>query len=92
MIPLVAAPGCLSSRSFAIVNMLAASLAETSTAISSRETTRIPSNSYGQEIKTDNVATAKMNAFIHGMRAELEQGNTMRLPRFPRRLRPPGAI
>ena len=41
-----------------------------------------PIKLFGQEIKGDNVATVKMNAFIHGMGAQLEQGNTMRNPRF----------
>lgn len=41
-----------------------------------------PIQLYGQEIKGDNVATAKMNAFIHDMRARIEQGDTMKNPRF----------
>ena len=41
-----------------------------------------PIRLYGQEIKGDNVATAKMNAFIHGMSARIEQGDTMKNPRF----------
>ena len=42
-----------------------------------------PINLFGQEIKGDNVATAKMNAFIHKMDdARIEQGNTMKNPRF----------
>ena len=41
-----------------------------------------PIKLFGQEIKSDNVAAAKMNAFIHGMDARIEQGNTMRSPQF----------
>ncbi len=37
---------------------------------------------YGQELQADNVAAAKMNAFIHDMRADVRQGNTMRNPLF----------
>lgn len=36
----------------------------------------------GQELQADNVATAKMNAFIHDMAADVRQGNTMRNPAF----------
>jgi type I restriction enzyme M protein len=36
----------------------------------------------GQELQADNVAAAKMNAFIHDMQADLRQGNTMRNPLF----------
>ncbi len=36
----------------------------------------------GQEIQPDNVATAKMNAFIHDMDADIRQGNTMKNPQF----------
>ncbi len=36
----------------------------------------------GQEIQPDNVATAKMNAFIHDMDADIRQGNTMKNPLF----------
>ena len=36
----------------------------------------------GQEIQPDNVATAKMNAFIHDMDADIRQGNTMKSPQF----------
>ncbi len=37
---------------------------------------------YGQELQADNVAAAKMNAFIHDMRADVRQGNTLRNPLF----------
>jgi len=37
---------------------------------------------YGQELQADNVAAAKMNAFIHNMQADIRQGNTMRTPLF----------
>ncbi|MEZ4682478.1 MAG: N-6 DNA methylase [Caldilineaceae bacterium] len=37
---------------------------------------------YGQELQADNVAAAKMNAFIHDMQADVRQGNTMRNPLF----------
>lgn len=36
----------------------------------------------GQEIQGDNVATAKMNAFIHDMDADIRQGNTLKNPLF----------
>ncbi|MBP8972299.1 MAG: SAM-dependent DNA methyltransferase [Anaerolineae bacterium] len=36
----------------------------------------------GQEIQPDNVATAKMNAFIHDMDGDIRQGNTMKNPLF----------
>ncbi len=36
----------------------------------------------GQELQADNVAAAKMNAFIHDMIADIRQGNTMRNPAF----------
>lgn len=36
----------------------------------------------GQEIQGDNVAAAKMNAFIHDMDADIRQGNTMKNPLF----------
>lgn len=41
-----------------------------------------PIQLFGQEIQGDNVATAKMNAFIHDMQAEVKQGNTMTSPKF----------
>lgn len=41
-----------------------------------------PIELYGQEIQPDNVATAKMNAFIHDMDADVRQGNTMKNPQF----------
>lgn len=41
-----------------------------------------PIKLYGQELQADNVAAAKMNAFIHDMRAVVKQGNTMRSPQF----------
>ncbi|MBX3000965.1 MAG: SAM-dependent DNA methyltransferase [Caldilineaceae bacterium] len=37
---------------------------------------------YGQELQADNVAAGKMNAFIHDMRADVRQGNTLRNPLF----------
>lgn len=40
-----------------------------------------PIKLYGQEIQPDNVAAAKMNAFIHDMSATIWQGNTMTSPR-----------
>lgn len=43
----------------------------------------------GQELQADNVAAAKMNAFIHDMAAEVRQGNTMRNPAF---LEPSGKL
>jgi type I restriction enzyme M protein len=39
-----------------------------------------PVQLYGQELQADNVAAAKMNAFIHDLRADIRQGNTMRAP------------
>ncbi len=42
----------------------------------------LPVRLYGQELQADNVAAAKMNAFIHGMTTEVVQGNTMRNPQF----------
>ena len=36
----------------------------------------------GQELQADNVAAAKMNAFLHDMSADIRQGNTMRNPLF----------
>ena len=41
-----------------------------------------PIQLFGQELQPDNVATAKMNAFIHDMQADVRQGNTMRTPLF----------
>lgn len=41
-----------------------------------------PIHLYGQELQADNVAAAKMNAFIHDMIADIRQGNTMRNPAF----------
>ncbi|MFN8469469.1 MAG: class I SAM-dependent DNA methyltransferase [Caldilineaceae bacterium] len=41
-----------------------------------------PVQLYGQELQADNVAAAKMNAFIHDLRCEIRQGNTMRNPAF----------
>jgi len=41
-----------------------------------------PIRLYGQELQADNVAAAKMNAFIHDMRADVRQGNTLRNPLF----------
>lgn len=41
-----------------------------------------PINLCGQELQADNVAAAKMNAFIHDMIADVRQGNTMRNPAF----------
>ena len=41
-----------------------------------------PITLYGQELNADNVATAKMNVFIHHMKAHIEQGDTMQKPRF----------
>jgi type I restriction enzyme M protein len=41
-----------------------------------------PINLCGQELQADNVAAAKMNAFIHDMVADVRQGNTMRNPTF----------
>ena len=41
-----------------------------------------PINLCGQELQADNVATAKMNAFIHDMVADVRQGNTMQNPAF----------
>ena len=37
---------------------------------------------FGQELQADNVAAAKMNAFIHDMHADIRQGNTLRGPQF----------
>ncbi|HFD38423.1 MAG TPA: SAM-dependent DNA methyltransferase [Anaerolineae bacterium] len=48
-----------------------------------------PIHLYGQELQADNVAAAKMNAFIHDMRAEVVQGNTLRKPAF---LNPDGSL
>lgn len=41
-----------------------------------------PINLCGQELQADNVATAKMNAFIHDMVADVRRGNTMQNPAF----------
>ena len=41
-----------------------------------------PVQLFGQELQADNVAAAKMNAFIHDLRADIRQGNTMRAPAF----------
>lgn len=41
-----------------------------------------PINLCGQELQADNVAAAKMNAFIHDMVADIRQGNTMKNPAF----------
>jgi len=41
-----------------------------------------PLQLYGQEINADTFAMAKMNAFIHDMEAEIQRGDTMRVPRF----------
>ncbi len=41
-----------------------------------------PINLCGQELQADNVAAAKMNAFLHDMVADIRQGNTMRNPLF----------
>ncbi len=41
-----------------------------------------PVRLFGQEINVDNVVTARMNAFIHGMNARIELGNTMTAPKF----------
>lgn len=41
-----------------------------------------PINLCGQELQADNVAAAKMNAFIHDMIADIRQGNTMKNPAF----------
>ena len=41
-----------------------------------------PIKLFGQEIKGDSVATAKMNAFIHGMDARINQGNMIKNPQF----------
>ncbi len=43
---------------------------------------QMPIKLFGQEIKADNVATAKMNAFIHDLEAEIAHGNTMKSPQF----------
>jgi type I restriction enzyme M protein len=48
-----------------------------------------PIRLYGQELQADNVAAAKMNAFIHDMQADIRQGNTMRNPLF---LNPDGSL
>ena len=48
-----------------------------------------PLELYGQELQADNVAAAKMNAFIHDMKADIRQGNTMRNPLF---LNPDGSL
>jgi type I restriction enzyme M protein len=48
-----------------------------------------PIHLYGQELQADNVAAGKMNAFIHDMRADIRQGNTMRSPLF---LNPDGSL
>ena len=41
-----------------------------------------PVQLFGQELQADNVAAAKMNAFIHDLDADIRQGNTMRAPAF----------
>lgn len=41
-----------------------------------------PIRLFGQELQGDNVAAAKMNAFIHDMNALIKQGNTMKNPQF----------
>ncbi|MCC6454754.1 MAG: SAM-dependent DNA methyltransferase [Caldilineaceae bacterium] len=41
-----------------------------------------PVQLFGQEIQADTVATSKMNAFVHDMRVDIRQGNTMRNPLF----------
>lgn len=41
-----------------------------------------PLQLYGQEINATTFAMARMNAFIHGMEAEIAVGNTMRRPAF----------
>lgn len=48
-----------------------------------------PLKLYGQEIQPDNVATARMNAFIHDMDADIRSGNTMKSPQF---LTPAGGL
>jgi type I restriction enzyme M protein len=48
-----------------------------------------PIRLFGQELQADNVAAAKMNAFIHDMQADIRQGNTMRNPLF---LQPDGSL
>jgi len=42
----------------------------------------LPLRLYGQEINPSTFAMAKMNAFIHGMDAEIALGDTMRRPAF----------
>ena len=41
-----------------------------------------PLELFGQELQADNVAAAKMNAFLHDMTADIRQGNTMSNPLF----------
>lgn len=41
-----------------------------------------PVELYGQEIQPDNVAAAKMNAFLHDMNADIRRQNTMTRPLF----------
>lgn len=48
-----------------------------------------PIHLYRQELQADNVAAGKMNAFIHDIRADIRQGNTMRSPLF---LDPDGSL
>lgn len=42
----------------------------------------IPVRLYGQEYQADNIAAARMNAFIHDMDAEILRGDTIRNPQF----------
>ena len=48
-----------------------------------------PVQLYGQEIQADNVAAAKMNAFIHDMTADIRRQNTLSRPQF---LNPDGSL
>lgn len=42
----------------------------------------LPVRLYGQEYQADNIAAARMNAFIHDMDAEILRGDTIRNPQF----------
>ncbi|MBE7512722.1 MAG: SAM-dependent DNA methyltransferase [Anaerolineales bacterium] len=42
----------------------------------------LPVHLYGQEYQADNIAAARMNAFIHDMDAEILRGDTIRNPLF----------